>query len=324
MSITQAQLIQESLDSSEAVYASNDEISSDENVVPGGDKYVLLDDSTLDNLDSQYISDGFFAKAYLDTTSNTIIIAYEGSLPYELNTAFGRGSLAADAALAVGQSPINLQIAATFAKDVSELAAIEGDGTDSIYVTGHSLGGTEAEAAALQSSTDGVSGAVTFGATGLPDYLSQGGNNNFINYVDYGDPIGNFAHDSVSELNLIAEAVHMGSHFGSVDLVGSPWDAALVAAALLTDDGEALALLSYQYHSLGNYAADLGMTLDHPVAIVSDTPVPNLNPTPDTSPAFFFAQESASTSNPSSPTTQLVVGAKGSAVTQIDAELALD
>jgi hypothetical protein len=155
----------------------------------------------------------FFARAYIDPLGN-IIIAYEGSLPFD-PTPYGNGSRAADAALARGRSPQALQDAIDFANDVKATAIADGYGADPIYVTGHSLGGTEAEAAAINwnSSLSGgfISGAVTFAATGVPGYLSPGGNNNFINFVDYGDPIGNYAHDALSELSGIAAAFRMAA-----------------------------------------------------------------------------------------------------------------
>jgi hypothetical protein len=291
MSISET-VIRDCLDCSNAVYSSN--VDAVPFIIPESQPFQLLYSSTND-------SDGFSARAYIDPLGN-IIIAYEGSdlNPLDL-TGYGLGSKAADFALAQGERPQALQDAIDFASEAKVAAGALGYGADPIYVTGHSLGGTEAEAAAiaLNSSVQGgfISGAVTFGATGVPGYLSPGGNNDFINYVDYGDVVGNFANDSLSELSLLAAAVKMGSHFGSVDQVGSPLNAALIAAAFATDDVEALGALIVNYHILSNYAADLNLAFDP--LVQGQTAIPNPNSTPDTDLASVFIQDSDASSSPS-------------------------
>ena len=299
MSISE-DLIQEALDASKAVYSPNKNVGP-----PGG--FTILTNSTLAALDANDVSDGFFAQAYVNSQSHIIIIAYEGSL-FDLST-YGRGTEEADAALAIGQRPAALDHAVTFATDVETAATAAQLGGYTIYVTGHSLGGTEAEAAALalNNSVPGgfIAGMLTFAATGLPGYLSPGGNNNFINFVDYGDPIGNYARDSVSELSLISAT---GSHFGSVDLIGPSWHAAFIDAALAvaTVSGvdalpDFLLLLgggAYLYHPLPNYASDLGLTAHDPVN-AQGTPVPlPSQQTSDPNTDFIISQAGTSTSPP--------------------------
>src|SRR5206468_3335039 len=84
--------------------------------------------------------DGFFAQAYLDPNGNCII-AYEG-VPV---TAQNVVAVIAVAPIFLGQSPPALTDAVDFAEQVEAKIQQENLGTLTIYVTGHSVGGTEAE-----------------------------------------------------------------------------------------------------------------------------------------------------------------------------------
>ena len=110
------------------------------------------------------------------------------------------------------------------------------------YATGHSLGGAEAEYVA---SIDHFIGA-TFGAPGTlhPVYPGVGPGQTFTNYVDYGDPVGNF-----------------GFHFGAVQEVEPVSDGA-TTAALERTLGPALGALvaASLFHPLKHYAADLNIS----------------------------------------------------------------
>src|SRR5262245_56094128 len=93
-------------------------------------------------------SDGFFGRAYQDGFGN-IIIAYEGTsdnLP---------GSMTADHLLMGGETPPAFGDALQFAQQVQAQF-----GSHPIYLTGHSLGGAEAEYVATQIS---IQGGATFG-----------------------------------------------------------------------------------------------------------------------------------------------------------------
>jgi hypothetical protein len=199
---------------------------------------------------------GFYAEAFRDP-SNNIIVAFKQSTP-DLNPLdkYGFYSGLADAALMLGQSPSALSDAVNFVNNVLKQVT-----SGHIYLAGHSLGGTEAEAAALaESSNTRVSGGVTFGATGLPAYFGTTAQPNFIDYVDYGDFIGNYARDSSSRLNLISA---LGYHFGTVVKVGNPQDEsdinhALDVASSSGLEGIPAVILSLsdsakQYHGLDNY-----------------------------------------------------------------------
>ena len=142
---------------------------------------------------------GFNAAAFEE--NGVIVIAYEGTLPG--SNAYGIGSLLADVQIFAGKTPAALTDAVDFAQQVQS-----DFGSTPIYITGHSLGGAEAEAAvqaAVSNNDPWILGGVTFGAPGLPGYYGPADLGNLTDYVDYGDPIGNYAHDT--ELAGLADFV---------------------------------------------------------------------------------------------------------------------
>src|SRR5262249_32370219 len=148
--------------------------------------------------------DGFHAAAFDNSSTGDVIIAYEGSiLDLSDNSIYAISSRAADAKLLLGVAPAAVQDAIAFVQQVQQ----EVGPSHAIYVTGHSLGGTEAEAA-IAFANSPVVGGVTFGATGLPGF--SGGSANpysvkLIDYLDYGDWVGNYARDSLSALRDVAK-----------------------------------------------------------------------------------------------------------------------
>jgi hypothetical protein len=176
---------------------------------------------------NNWLSDGFFGEAFIDKNGD-VIVAFEGSLLIG-GGAFGAGSRGADRQILIGGTPAAFNDANLFVTDVEQYVAKNYSALDPIYLTGHSLGGAEAEYVA---SLGGESG-VTFGAPGeqLPNY-SQISGQTFTDYVDFGDPVGNF--------------VSFGKHFGTVQEVGPRLDqlgGELVGLAL--------------FHPLSHYGADL-------------------------------------------------------------------
>ncbi len=108
----------------------------------------------------------------------------------------------------------------------------------SIFVTGFSLGGAEAEEAALDLSS-GISGGETFGAPGLPNYSisSVAESSSFVNYVNFGDIVANWGKDTE-----LSSASLTGAHFGSIQYVGNTLDQnSLRTAAHLLHSEEGLA-----------------------------------------------------------------------------------
>ena len=127
--------------------------------------------------------------------------------------------------------PQALLDANTFALDVKQYLAQHNLGTNLIYLTGHSLGGAEAENVAYIINPGGNMSGVTFGAPGDPALQAPAQASNFINYVDYGDPVVNF-----------------GSHFGTVLHVGTSSNNGVPTLPIYPAD-----------HLLSHYAADLGL-----------------------------------------------------------------
>jgi hypothetical protein len=209
-------------------------------------------------LDTTGAANGFFALAYEE--NGVVFVSFEGtdSSP----TIYGLGSLAADEQIAQGQRPAAFTDAILFTQGVESLV-----GSTPIYLTGHSLGGAEAEAVSQFAATPGhnlsIAGGATFGAPGLPGYFGPTGLGNLTDFVDYGDPVGNYAHDG--ELAAVSKT---GNHFGTVDYVGPRADAIAMVGDLLSGNYAAAG----QFHDLSHYAADLGLTLDPPSLVAGGAP----------------------------------------------------
>jgi hypothetical protein len=263
--------------------------------------------------------EGFAAAAFMDANGN-IIIADEGAdlaSPFGTATPYQNWSFAADVEIYGGAWPVALNDAVRFARYVQGLDTKSAP----IYVTGFDLGGVEAQAQA-QALQSGVAGGATFGAPGLPGNQAAGNQGALVNFVDYGDGIGNWTSDPGSALASLAPK-HM-DHYGRVDQIGNLSSAALpllaanthkLAADSLIDEavgedwgaGDAFDKIldiaptpytkavkiydtvikgaSYSYlagsallfHSIGQYATDLGVSLTPTVA-------------PPTSPADYIKE----------------------------------
>jgi hypothetical protein len=219
------------------------------------------------------VSDGFEAVAVRDPGGNVIIVN-EGTVPGK--TVYDINGVKADASILLDQTPTALVDAAEFAQVVQSRYA------GPIYVAGHSLGGIEAqmEAKALGAN---CGGGATFGASGLPGNTSSGPST-LVNYVDYGDPVGNGSTDPGSPLASLFAPGNM-RHFGAVMMLGSPSDASVllnnapaVSSLLASTDawsvlktfagevGDGSMITAYRevpsafaYHGVVNYGADLAL-----------------------------------------------------------------
>jgi len=199
---------------------------------PSAAGFTLLMDSNAVN--SHWMAEGMFAQAYMDSHGN-VIIAYDSRRPDPTAPAFssvyGNGSRVADADIAVGITPQAFYDADMFAKAVQRYLG-NSLASHPIYLEGHSLGGAEAQ---YVGSIEHESG-VTFGSPGTwSGFGAVAPGQSFMNYVDYGDAVGNF-----------------GTHFGTVAKVGAPSD----AISMYVDPINAL----FQYHVLSNYATDLHLS----------------------------------------------------------------
>jgi hypothetical protein len=212
--------LQEYLYAASYAYRDNGEGLSKDTVPPPSTGLAVLLDS--DKINAHWLADGFFGQAFADASGN-VIISFEGTGTD--SSIYATGSQSADRAISLGQTPPAFTDAEAFAQAVQVMF-----GSRPIYLTGHSLGGAEAEYVA---SRDHLSG-VTFAAPGTlaPSYNDPVPGQSFVNYVDWGDPIGNF-----------------GFHFGSVQKVGPETDATIPFPDNL------------QTHMLAHYASDLSLQL---------------------------------------------------------------
>jgi hypothetical protein len=190
------------------------------NAAYGLDSGTFAAPSGMTELDSVVqASDGYAAVALLDSAGN-IIIANEGAQiakPDERATAYQNGSFLAVAQIFLGHAPAALTDAVNFARTVAALPQAAGK---KIFVTGHDIGGVEAEAQAAMLSS--LAGGVTFGASGLPLNTSPGTSSNLVNLVDAGDPVGLWASDVATLKGVAPEDM---DHYGSVQLIGPDTDA---------------------------------------------------------------------------------------------------
>ena len=129
---------------------------------------------------------GYYGAAYINNITGEIVIANRGTNP--LNPA----DLLTDIKLATGQQSPAQNDAVAFAKDVAALAK-KTNPNPAIIETGHSLGGSEAQAATAVLTDLGISSsAVTFNAPGIatnyvPLHLAT--SYNVLNLYDQGDAI---------------------------------------------------------------------------------------------------------------------------------------
>ena len=156
-------------------------------------------------------TNGTTAYAYLDGVGN-VIIAYRWDITQDQYNL-------AQATLS-GYDPSTLPgyaDALAFARTVQSLAVSQGLSASRIYLTGFSLGGMQASYVA---SLTGLPGLV-FGASGLPGYnAATAPANNFVNFVEQGDPIAEYGTDSTEVASAVVANPHM-DHYGVVIDLGT-------------------------------------------------------------------------------------------------------
>ncbi|GJD50054.1 hypothetical protein OPKNFCMD_2790 [Methylobacterium crusticola] len=224
--------------------------------------------------DSGLLASGFHGAAFLTPGPDPqVIVAFEGTdvSGIETRPSFLLAQLAADVGLYLGFVPEALRDAATFTRQVLDAAVAQGIPADRVVVTGHSLGAAEA---AYVSTQTGLAGT-TFAAPGLStDLVSFGGAGALTNYVDYGDPVGNYSATPTDiegdflfsdAIQRVGDPTYVGDRFGADELS---------AAAYLYDQGDTgsglagFALLAAEKHPLTNYGADLNLILDDSPVLV--------------------------------------------------------
>lgn len=148
----------------------------------------------------------------------------------------------------------------TFVNSVVAYAKSVGISTSNVFLTGHSLGGIQAEYAAQQTGLAGVA----FESTGIPLSSNAGKGTNFIDIVTYGDPIGSYSSD-INAMQPIAPPYVKGGgtlpHYGVLIEIGNPAD----QASLKTNFSFANILYflpaALEFHLIGVQAHDTDVTL---------------------------------------------------------------
>ena len=209
-------------------------------------------------------ADGFYGAAY-ETTGGKIIVAFEGTDlgGVTSNPGFVEPQLQADQQIYEGQNPAAYTDALRLTRWAVQVARADGISRNDVFVDGHSLGGAEAEYVAARTGLGGD----TFGAPGIPSSdIAPGETSHLVNYVDYGDPVGNYGATPNKEGNFLASPDIV--RFGAATYVGEASTAkALGQAGALygeTPVGSAaaigiLAKATVDHHLLQDYATDLGI-----------------------------------------------------------------
>ena len=228
--------------------------------LPPGFTYLMHDGVPVTQYDA---ATGFYGAALVNATGQ-VLITYEGTNLFTGNAEFTAAQIVNDIAITLGLPAPSYRTAESFAQTALSDAQGAGYASSSVFLDGHSLGGANAEFVATQL---GLAGA-TFGAPGIGSYFFVSPSH-LTNYVEQGDPVGNYATDPPRYEGTIIQSSYV-AHYGGQDLVGPAYHNALLQAAATAYaagniTGAVLLLgLAVPYHLLGTYAADLGVTLDVP------------------------------------------------------------
>lgn len=238
---------------------------------PGGLKPFTVDGVPMT---STNILSGESAQVWV-TPEQQIIISYQGTT--------GGTNLLFNPLIAISQIFTDMQVIFTdttpqaftdslaFEQQVEAEAAKQGYSTDDIFLTGHSLGGWEAEYVAQQTGLGGIG----FESPGINTTVPGNGiNSGFINVETYGDAAAYFATDLPALQPFMPAYVPGGGskpHYGSIVMIGDPNAVTPLfnAAALwgpnpIADLVFAVVVLGnfFEHHLPGMQAYNLGVSPD--------------------------------------------------------------
>ncbi|MGU3538785.1 calcium-binding protein [Methylobacterium sp. A54F] len=213
-------------------------------------------------------ANGFFGAAFV-TSAGQVIIAFEGTDlgSFEDDPEFAIAQVLADYQIYLAQSPPAYGDALSFTQTAIAAATAQGYARSDIYLSGHSLGAAEVQYVAAQT---GLSGA-TFGGPGIPlTTIPAGRVSSLTNYVEFGDPVGNFSSNPNYEAPFLSNDQVV--RYGDPTYIGDPLDRLEVqgAAAFFYPGapdsvkavGAGLFLTAaYEHHLLIHYAEDLNTSL---------------------------------------------------------------
>ncbi|MEZ0052671.1 hypothetical protein ABIA30_003693 [Mycobacterium sp. MAA66] len=217
---------------------------------------------------------GAVGKAWV-TPQGQIVIAYQGTT--------GGTNLLFHPLIAITQFITDFQIIFThttpqafydslaFERAVQAAATAQGYSTGDIYLTGHSLGGWEAQYVAQQTGLGGIG----FEGPGLNTSVAGNGvNSNFVNIETYGDTAAYFSTDLPGLQPLMPAYVPGGGskpHYGDIVMIGNPSavnplfnDAALLGLNPINDIVAVVDALGnfLEHHLPGMQAYNLGVAPD--------------------------------------------------------------
>lgn len=152
-------------------------------------------------------ADGFFAEAFDDGKGHTII-SFAGSVigpNLDYNSPWAHQSRIADLDVIKADSAQHTVVKAFDDAFQFTEAVLKNHDPSTVYVTGHSLGGAEAEY--VDAHISSLAGGASFGGPGIyagtDSPQSSNVNSNFTDYIDFGDPVANY-----------------GRHYGHLEYTG--------------------------------------------------------------------------------------------------------
>jgi hypothetical protein len=262
--------VSEFLNAANSVYLIDATPSGMTNFTQGGQAVILND-----------VADGAIASVFV-TAEHQVIIAFQGTtggLNMLLDPVAALTQTAADVEIVIsddytGKPPAAFTASLKFARQVVSLAEAQGYTVSNIFITGHSLGGIEAEYVASQTGLGGIA----FESTGIADSPASGATGaNFVNTVTYGDPVGEFGSDiDAMQPNCPPYVAGGGKapHYGWILFMGKSSDQTTLRNEIegntilnFASDVDFMALLM-EFHLPGVQAHDLGVTLNPNSSIV--------------------------------------------------------
>lgn len=225
-------------------------------------------------LQSTNVFSGMSGKAWV-TPQGQVIIAYQGTTGGTnllINPLITLAQIAADMqVILTGTTPLAFYDALRFARRVQEEAALQGYAADDVFVTGHSLGGWQAQFVAQRAGLAGIG----FESPGLNTKVAgNGADTNFVNIAQYGSPAAFMATDLPGLQPFFPSYVPGGGakpHYGPIVVIGdraamnpmvnasAMWGKSLIGSLIFAVD-----FLGnfFQYHLMGVQAYHLDVDPD--------------------------------------------------------------